>query len=312
MTDLTRTQWTFVDNLVSLNNSFTFNFDFVSGNDEVFEKITYEPDMGLVYDSKLVYTIVDGVGTWVDEKYKTIFIVSGEDVENAEAISILKGMTTERNTTYIVKGKYRWNDVLTTTDKLLSYYNFKVNKKFYEGPVNVDWAGDYFGIAAVVNGQGFYLHEVGWLDGSITLNQLLTGKTPVQSDILQTWDFGDGVELGEAEYNYLMSNAVKVDDEPVIPDESDEPVIPDLTYKTPDEFFKAIGDAIRTKKGTTNKINKQNIPNEILSISGGIQAVSTEEEMNALLVEENVGKVYRFTGVSSVYNTGDLYEVVNE
>lgn len=47
--------------------------------------------------------------------------------------------------------------------------------------------------------------------------------------------------------------------------------------------------------------------------SGGITNVSTADEMTALLVSENVGKVYRFTGTTdSTYTNGDLYEVVSE
>lgn len=41
--------------------------------------------------------------------------------------------------------------------------------------------------------------------------------------------------------------------------------------------------------------------------------VATAEEMTALLVSENVGKVYRYTGTTeSTYTNGDLYEVVSE
>ena len=40
--------------------------------------------------------------------------------------------------------------------------------------------------------------------------------------------------------------------------------------------------------------------------------VSTAAEMTALLVTDNVGKVYRFTGTTdATYTNGDLYEVVN-
>lgn len=47
--------------------------------------------------------------------------------------------------------------------------------------------------------------------------------------------------------------------------------------------------------------------------SGGITNVSTTDEMTALLVSENVGKVYKFTGTTdSTYTNRDLYEVVSE
>ena len=42
----------------------------------------------------------------------------------------------------------------------------------------------------------------------------------------------------------------------------------------------------------------------------GIEDISTSDEMTALLVEANVGKVYRFTGTTDeTYTNGDLYEV---
>lgn len=34
---------------------------------------------------------------------------------------------------------------------------------------------------------------------------------------------------------------------------------------------------------------------------------STDEEMQALLIEENVGKVVQFTGTSSIYETSTYY-----
>ena len=44
-----------------------------------------------------------------------------------------------------------------------------------------------------------------------------------------------------------------------------------------------------------------------------ITDVATAAGMNAVLVEANVGKVYRFTGTTDeTYTNGDLYEVVSE
>ena len=48
-----------------------------------------------------------------------------------------------------------------------------------------------------------------------------------------------------------------------------------------------------------------NVPTSVIA------DVSTAEEMNALLTEENIGKAYRFTGVTDAnYKNGDVYEVV--
>lgn len=40
--------------------------------------------------------------------------------------------------------------------------------------------------------------------------------------------------------------------------------------------------------------------------------ISTEEEMTAVLVESNVGKIYKYTGVTGTYTNGALYQVVIE
>lgn len=114
------------------------------------------------------------------------------------------------------------------------------------------------------------------------------------------------------------------------------------------DFLTDVANAIRTKKGTTGAINPQNFSSEIASInvepnleqktvtitengttevtptSGkdgmskvtvttnvpAITEVATAAEMNALLVEANVGKYYKFTGTTdSNYTNGDLYLV---
>ena len=52
---------------------------------------------------------------------------------------------------------------------------------------------------------------------------------------------------------------------------------------------------------------------KIASIETGIEEISTADAMTALLVEANVGKVYRFTGTTDdTYTNGDLYEVMQE
>ena len=58
---------------------------------------------------------------------------------------------------------------------------------------------------------------------------------------------------------------------------------------------------------------------QILDVVGTLESgssitdVATSSEMASLLVAENVGKVYRFTGTTDdTYTNGDLYEVVSE
>ena len=50
-----------------------------------------------------------------------------------------------------------------------------------------------------------------------------------------------------------------------------------MTYTNLKELFKAICDAIRSKDGTTTKINHQDIPERIKKISGGSSGVDTSD-----------------------------------
>lgn len=48
-------------------------------------------------------------------------------------------------------------------------------------------------------------------------------------------------------------------------------------------------------------------------VNNSIAQVETSEEMNALLVSENIGKIYQYTGVTNdTYTNGELYQVVEE
>lgn len=72
------------------------------------------------------------------------------------------------------------------------------------------------------------------------------------------------------------------------------------------DFLTDLADTIRTKKGTTDKINPQNFASEIEGIETGITEVSTADEMTALLTNataDSVGNVYKYTG-----ETTDTYE----
>lgn len=62
---------------------------------------------------------------------------------------------------------------------------------------------------------------------------------------------------------------------------------------------------------TTLTINKNgDTVNVNVPSSGGVEEVATTAAMNALLVEANVGKYYKFTGpTDSNYTNGNLYLV---
>ena len=75
------------------------------------------------------------------------------------------------------------------------------------------------------------------------------------------------------------------------------------------ELITPVGSVTKTANGTYNVKEYESVVVNVPSII----EVSTADEMAALLIEANVGKVYRFTGTTdSNYTNGDLYEVVSE
>lgn len=109
-------------------------------------------------------------------------------------------------------------------------------------------------------------------------------------------------------------------------------------------FLTDIANTIREVKGTSDLINARNFKKEIREVASGIQPsgtlpitdngiyvvtdyhkvdvnvptgtpieVTTGEEMEALLVEENIGKIYKYVGTTTdVYTNGELYIVGEE
>ena len=76
------------------------------------------------------------------------------------------------------------------------------------------------------------------------------------------------------------------------------------------DFLTNIADAIRTVEGSTNAINPQDIEAKITALKLSVPIeISTDAEMEAVLISSNVGKVYKFTGTSDTYTNGDLYIV---
>lgn len=93
--DLSQTRWQWEKSLKQFTESFEFNFNFVS-NGVSYEKIIFYPETGLMYlrnndlEQITVYTILDGVGSWVKEEYETVFITGGIDATNVNKINLLK------------------------------------------------------------------------------------------------------------------------------------------------------------------------------------------------------------------------------
>ena len=67
-----------------------------------------------------------------------------------------------------------------------------------------------------------------------------------------------------------------------------------------------------TNKGITvpDSVKMDGLYAYVNSIGVGIPIeISTDADMEAVLTSDNVGKVYKFTGTSDTYITGDLYIV---
>lgn len=98
--------------------------------------------------------------------------------------------------------------------------------------------------------------------------------------------------------------------------EEDEPVEEDPIDDILKPFLKEVADAIRYVEGSSEDINAQDFNERIIALgngSGGIpEEITTAEEMTALLVERNVGKVYKFTGVTDENFTNGCYYLVEE
>ena len=104
--------------------------------------------------------------------------------------------------------------------------------------------------------------------------------------------------------------------------------------------LKEIANAIREKEGTTEPIVANDFANRIRAISGSEDldaelntqdglltnleteinnlplsstelTASTDEEMEVLLIQENIGKVVKFIGTSDIYET-DSYYLIGE
>lgn len=75
----------------------------------------------------------------------------------------------------------------------------------------------------------------------------------------------------------------------------------------PSEYIIPSGTLQITANGTYDVRAKENVN---VNVPSGVEEVATAAAMDALLVEANVGKYYKFTGTTdSNYTNGDLYLV---
>lgn len=75
----------------------------------------------------------------------------------------------------------------------------------------------------------------------------------------------------------------------------------------PDDYVIPSGTQQITENGTYDVSGKESA---VVNVPSGVEEVATASAMNALLVEENVGKYYKFTGTTDDnFVNGDLYLV---
>lgn len=90
-------------------------------------------------------------------------------------------------------------------------------------------------------------------------------------------------------------------------------------YLIQGETLTNIADAIREKKGTSDVILVSAFADEISTIEtggggggGNMLTANTEEEMLALITEENIGQFIYYNGVTGTYVNGEYYKVVED
>lgn len=73
------------------------------------------------------------------------------------------------------------------------------------------------------------------------------------------------------------------------------------------------GIKLKTKGKFVEEDINITVDESLLGDNGTPIEVATVEEMDAQLVEENIGKIYKYVGeTSDVYTNGELYQVIEE
>lgn len=79
------------------------------------------------------------------------------------------------------------------------------------------------------------------------------------------------------------------------------------------EKLNSLSDAINAKTGGTSRLTISEMESHItdsLGLIGDIPNISSAAAMDALLISDNVGKAYKFTGTTdSNYTQNDIYVV---
>jgi hypothetical protein len=184
---------------------------------------------------------------------------------------------------WLGEGEWHWKDTLTIPNNVLGYNNVVVANTEHRKAVFV---AESDVLSGAFGNQGcFYISGSGWLDGGLSVEDILNGIPPTQSDNLQTWRFNGGY-VSILAYEYLYLNAIKEKD---------------LLIK--ERTLKDIASAIRTKTGKIAQIPGAKMPEEILSIpqSGEIRPVNLQKKSAVpSLLNQKIKPDERYDGLSEV------------
>lgn len=84
----------------------------------------------------------------------------------------------------------------------------------------------------------------------------------------------------------------------------------DKIYLVNEVDLTAIAEVIRARKGTDALMSVTDFSSEIASITDNPIIAHTEDEVNALITNENIGKIIQYKGQNGAYLTNALYEIV--
>lgn len=223
--------------------------------------ITYNENNGI--GEEIANSALGWAGEGYDDSSVFYFGEEPQEISTDLYAYILDNATPIEWSTYaqwLGEGEWHWNNTLTIPNAVFGFYNVVVANTVYKKALFVSESNVLSG--AFNNTGCFYLSGNGWLDGSLSVEDILNGAQPNASDILQTWQFNGGYVSIPA-YMYLYQNAKKEKD---------------MLIK--ERTMEAIAEAIRSKTGKIARIPGSRMPEEIRSIpqDGEVKPVSLQKK----------------------------------
>lgn len=289
-----------------LSSTSTYNIDFISnGNSYTTIKINHAKavEYYMYYGNTLVYSHPNAItSNWADDNYKTINITGGEDVENEDLLDFL--FASASNSTNYMKliplyygEKFAINEEEIPDGYIIPTLQEKIVEIVSNGTQEITQDTNYDGLSKV----------------TITTNvePTLETKTITENGTYTPSTDYDG--LGKVVVNVQPTGTKEISI--TSPLEVTEDVSSYASVKiSPSIQEKTINI---TQNGSTS-VGRDNgyagmdtvYVNVNVSTSPTPAEISTVSELEALAVEENIGKVYKYTGETSEdYVNGDFYVV---